>query len=73
MLEEATTDFDPFVEYIQLTEDFEDGLLGFMTIALNTTSDHYSNLTAAAHYYETGGVAVESSSKGLPPSNPNAS
>lgn len=73
MLEEATTDYDPFVEYVQLTDDLQDGLLAWITIALDLSSNHTSNLTAAAHYYSTGGVAVENSSKGLPPSNPNAS
>lgn len=73
MLEEATTDYDPFVEYVQLSDDLEDGLLAWITVALDLSSDHSSNLTAAAHYYATGGVAVENSSKGLPPSNPNAS
>lgn len=73
MLEEATADYDPFVEYVQLTDDIEDGLLAWITVALDLSSVHDTNLTAAAHLYETGGVAVELSSKGLPPSNPNAS
>jgi len=73
MLEEATTDYDPFVEYVQLTDDIEDGLLAWITIALDLSSVHDTNLTAAAHLYETGGVAEENYSKGLPPSNPNAS
>lgn len=73
MLEEATTDYDPFVEYVQLGENLEDGLLAWITVAVDLSSNHDTNLTAAAHYYETGGVAVEGSSKGLPPSNPNAS
>ncbi|CAN8103307.1 unnamed protein product [Discula destructiva] len=73
MLEEATTDYDPFVEYVQLTEDLEDGLLAWITIALDRSSNRDANLTAHAHLYDTGGVTVENSSKGLPPSNPNAS
>ncbi|KAL2277471.1 hypothetical protein FJTKL_15388 [Diaporthe vaccinii] len=73
MLEEATADYDPFVEYVQLGENLEDGLLAWITVAVDLSSNHDTNLTAAAHYYETGGVAVEGSSKGLPPSNPNAS
>ncbi|CZR63100.1 related to GPI anchored dioxygenase [Phialocephala subalpina] len=73
MLEEATTDYDPFVEYVQLSGNLEDGLLAWITVAVDLSSDHSANLTAAAHYYGTGGVAVSGSSKGLPPSNPNAS
>jgi hypothetical protein len=72
MLEEATTDYDPFVEYVQLSDNLEDGLLAWITVALDLSSDHSANLTAAAHYYSTGGEAVSGSSKGLPPSNPNA-
>lgn len=71
MLEEATTDYDPFVEYVQLSDDLQDGLLAWITIALDLSSNHTSNLTAAAHYYGTGGVVVNGSSPGLPPSNPN--
>jgi hypothetical protein len=72
-LEEATTDYDPFVEYVQLSDDLQDGLLAWITVAVDLSSDHSLNLTAAAHLYSTGGVAVNGSSKGLPPSNPNAS
>ena len=71
ILEEATTDYDPFVEYVQLSEKLEDGLLAWITA--NLSSDHSANLTAAAHYCNTGGVAVSGSSKGLPTPNPNAS
>ncbi|CAJ2503982.1 Uu.00g113760.m01.CDS01 [Anthostomella pinea] len=72
MLEEATAQYDPFVEYVQLSEDLADGLLGWITVAVNLSSNHTANLTAAAHLYKDGGVAVNGSSKGLPPSNPNA-
>ncbi|KAH8657750.1 Intradiol ring-cleavage dioxygenase [Xylariales sp. PMI_506] len=72
MLEEATSDYDPYVEYVQLGSDLEDGLLAWITVALDLSSDHSANLTAAASYYEGGGVAHDGSSKGLPPSNPNA-
>lgn len=72
MLEEATADYDPFVEYVQLTNDVEDGLLAWITIALDLSSNHDTNLTAAAHLYETGGVTEENTSKGAGPSNPNA-
>ncbi|KAH6643303.1 Intradiol ring-cleavage dioxygenase [Truncatella angustata] len=75
MLEEATSDYDPFVEYVQLSENLEDGILAWITVALDLSSNHSANVTnsAAAHYYEGGGVAVANSDKGLPPSNPNAS
>lgn len=72
MLEEATDNYDPFVQYVQLTDNLEDGLLAWITVALDLSSDHGTNLTAHAHLYETGGVTVSGSGKGLPPSNPNA-
>jgi hypothetical protein len=72
-LEEATSDYDPFVEYVQLTDDITDGVLAWITIALDMSSDHSANRTAAAYYYKDGGVANPDPDKGLPPSNPNAS
>ncbi|KAI1267604.1 Intradiol ring-cleavage dioxygenase [Xylariaceae sp. FL1019] len=72
MLEEATDDYDPFVEYVQLGDDLSDGLLTWITIAVDLSSDHSSNRTAAAYYYEDGGVPSNNTGKGLPPSNPNA-
>lgn len=54
-LDEATADYDPFVEYVQLSEDINDGLLGWITIGLDLSSNHTANLTAAAHYYAGGG------------------
>lgn len=72
-LEEATSDYDPFVEYVQLTDNIEDGVMGWITIALDMSSDHSANRTAAAFLYAEGGVTNPGASKGLPPSNPNAS
>lgn len=72
-MEEATTDYDPFIEYVQLSDNLDDGILAWITVALDMSSNHSSNLTAAAHYYETGGVGVANSSAGPLPSNPNAS
>lgn len=74
MLEEATTDYDPFVEYVQLTDDIADGLLAWITIAVNTTADYTSKYegNAAAHYYADGGVAISGAGRGSLPSNPCA-
>lgn len=72
MLEEATTDYDPFVEYVQLTDDISDGLLAWITIAVNTSANYADEYVdnAAAHYYATGGVAIEGAGQGTGPSNP---
>ncbi|TVY75711.1 hypothetical protein LSUE1_G007944 [Lachnellula suecica] len=72
MLEEATTDYDPFVEYVQLSENLADGLLAWITVAVNMTADRKDHVAVAAHYYEGGGVAVVNGSMGDGPSNPCA-
>jgi hypothetical protein len=38
MLEEATADYNPFVEYVQLSDDLSDGLLAWITIAVDLTA-----------------------------------
>lgn len=63
-LDEATPDYDPFAEYVQLTDDVNDGLLAWITIGLDLSSDHTANLTAAANYYEGGGVDAASDNWG---------
>lgn len=62
MLEEATADYDPFIEHVQLSDYLEDGLLAWITVVVDLSSDHSVNLTSAAHNYGTGGVAVDGSS-----------
>lgn len=53
--DEATEDYDPFVDYVRLSEDANDGLLMWITIGINTTAD-YNNMTMeAAHLYKEGG------------------
>lgn len=69
MLEEATADYDPFVEYLQLTDDITDGLLAWITIAINTTADYADDYAAVSHYYASGGVTVDEG-QGTGPVNP---
>lgn len=64
MLDEATADYDPFAEYVQLTENVNDGLLAWITIGLDLSSNHDANLTAAAHYYAGGGEDAASDNWG---------
>ncbi|KAH9897613.1 Intradiol ring-cleavage dioxygenase [Xylariomycetidae sp. FL2044] len=66
-LDEATEDYDPYMEYVQLGSDLTDGLLTWITIAVDQSSDHSSNLTAAAHYYEGGGVCEGNCGNNGPP------
>lgn len=72
MLEEATTDYDPFVDYVQLTDDIADGLLAWITVGVNVSANHSDEYDPAAHYYAGGGVTVEDPSMGSGPSNPCA-
>lgn len=72
MLEEATTDYDPFVDYIQLTDDISDGVLAWITVGVNMTADNSDEYDPAAHYYAGGGVSIEGASEGTGPSNPCA-
>ncbi|KAI1874250.1 uncharacterized protein JN550_002829 [Neoarthrinium moseri] len=57
-LDEATADYDPFAEYVKLSNNIEDGLLVWITIGIDLQADHSANATAAAHYYEGGGVSA---------------
>lgn len=71
MLEQATTDYDPFVEYLQLTDDISDGVIAWITVGINGTADHAANFDPAAHYYEGGGEVVSGGyGQGTGPSNP---
>ncbi|KAK3386516.1 Intradiol ring-cleavage dioxygenase [Podospora didyma] len=57
--DEATAEYDPFLNYVMLGDSLEDGLLMWITIALNTSADYSASVSPAAHYYEGGGVADE--------------
>ncbi|KAI0484243.1 Intradiol ring-cleavage dioxygenase [Xylariaceae sp. FL0804] len=57
--QQATADYDPFLAYVALGADLStDGLLGYMTVFVNSTADYTSSAQAAAHYYAGGGVAT---------------
>ncbi|TGJ88061.1 hypothetical protein E0Z10_g668 [Xylaria hypoxylon] len=65
---EATVSYDPFVDYVRLGSDLNDGLLAWITVFVDTTADQSSNRQEAAHYYEDGGVA--NGNGGRPPGGP---
>lgn len=54
---EATAEYDPFMKYVELGDDINDGLLMWMVIAIDTTADYSDEASAAAHYYAGGGVS----------------
>ncbi|KAI1426270.1 Intradiol ring-cleavage dioxygenase [Xylaria sp. FL1777] len=42
-ISEATVDYDPFVDYVRLGDDLNDGLLGWITVFVDTTANQSSN------------------------------
>ncbi|KAK3377457.1 Intradiol ring-cleavage dioxygenase [Podospora didyma] len=66
--DEATTEYDPFIEYILLSDDANDGLLMWITIGVNTTANYDSTALPAATYHEGGGKAEGNGAGGPPPS-----
>ncbi|KAJ2902341.1 putative extracellular dioxygenase [Zalerion maritima] len=61
---EATDEYDPFLSYVRLGDSIEDGLLMFITVGIDTTADYEDQVSAAAHYYEDGGVSNGNSGGG---------
>jgi protocatechuate 3,4-dioxygenase beta subunit len=53
----ASPDYDPFVNWIMLSDDANDGLLMYMTLAINASADLDTFAWPAAHYRKGGGVA----------------
>ncbi|KAK5624795.1 hypothetical protein RRF57_000511 [Xylaria bambusicola] len=54
--QQASRDYDPFLDYIMLSEDPNDGLLMYATIGINGTADYDAFVSAGAWYYKEGGV-----------------
>lgn len=61
---EATDDYDPYVDYVYLGDGVADGLLGFITVGIDTSADYTDDYTPAAHYEAGGGVDTGSGSGG---------
>ncbi|KAF7553863.1 hypothetical protein G7Z17_g3326 [Cylindrodendrum hubeiense] len=72
ILEAIAETSDPFVQYVLLGESIADGLLGWLSFGVN--SSLISNVSAAATYYEGGGVENPNSGGGGPggPGGPGA-
>ncbi|KAM4060095.1 dioxygenase [Hirsutella rhossiliensis] len=54
--DEATPEYDPFMNYVYLGEQPSDGLLLWTTIAIDPAADYNRHRTAAAHWHPEGGV-----------------
>ena len=54
---QASSDYDPFPEFLYLGDRIEDGLFAWIQIGINTTADYTDNsyYSIAAYYDETGG------------------
>lgn len=55
---------DPFVEYVLLGDKLSDGILGWISIGIDPTADN--EISSAATYYKSGGVANENNDMGGP-------
>ncbi|KAL1891480.1 hypothetical protein Sste5346_007571 [Sporothrix stenoceras] len=56
--EAASAEYDPFLDYVKLSDDANDGLLMWITIGINGTADYENQATAAATWQKDGGVAA---------------
>ncbi|BCS01679.1 intradiol ring-cleavage dioxygenase [Aspergillus luchuensis] len=56
-VEQATSAYDPFPEFLYLGDSIEDGLFAWIQIGINTTADYTDNsyYSIAAYYDENGG------------------
>ncbi len=64
--QQAGREYDPFLDYVLLSEDPADGLLMWLTLGINGTADHTRQATPGAHYYEGGGVDAGPQFPGFP-------
>lgn len=62
ILAEEAEDTDPFVEYVQLSDNLADGILAWISVGIDPTSDQ--EITSAATIYDDGGVANEDNAIG---------
>ncbi|CAJ2503619.1 Uu.00g110130.m01.CDS01 [Anthostomella pinea] len=53
---EATEDYDIFMDYALLGDAYEDGLMAWITIGIDSSANQTAQVQAAAHHYDDGGV-----------------
>ncbi|KAI1881453.1 hypothetical protein JX265_000279 [Neoarthrinium moseri] len=53
--QQSSREYDPFLDYVLLSENPADGILMWITIGVNTTADQSHLVSAASHYYKEGG------------------
>jgi hypothetical protein len=59
ILGEEAADMDPFVEWVQLSDDITDGIMAWISIGIDPTVA--DDVSSAATIYSSGGVANENS------------
>ncbi len=67
--EEATDEYDIFMDYALLGDAASDGVLAWIVVGVDSTADYNTAVQAAAHYYEGGGV--DNGDQGAPPGGPS--
>ena len=63
ILVQETASMDPFVEYIWMGDNIEDGIFAWISIGIDPTAD--SEVSSAATIYEDGGVENENAGMGM--------
>lgn len=53
---------DPFIQYVLIGDDIEDGIMAWISLGIDPTAD--SEVSSAGTHYESGGVANENSGMG---------
>ncbi|OAA41364.1 Intradiol ring-cleavage dioxygenase, core [Metarhizium rileyi] len=54
--DEASPDYDPFMKYVYLGDEAKDGLLLWITVGIDITSNYNANITVASHWHPGGGT-----------------
>lgn len=62
ILSEETDTMDPFVQYVQISNDIEDGIMAWISLGIDPTAD--DEIASAGTHYESGGVANENAGMG---------
>ncbi|KAI5921759.1 Intradiol ring-cleavage dioxygenase [Camillea tinctor] len=64
---EATDDYDIFMDYALLGDSAADGLMAWIVVGVDTSSNHTDSVQAAAHHYADGGVDTSDGTQPGPP------
>lgn len=62
ILSEETETMDPFIQYVQISDNIEDGIMAWISLGIDPTAD--SEVSSAGTHYASGGVANENSGMG---------